>query len=199
MAGCMTPSRRPEVLDLRPVQICAAAQLAERGRGLCRGRGRSGSTRAAAAGLAGSRAWRTAWRRPAGSRAWFINDSKATNPDAAARALASFERIYWIAGGRPKQASLEPLLPWLERVRHAYLIGEAAAAFEQAFGARVRCTRSGELETAVAQAAADAALDPEGGAVVLLAPACASFDQFADFEARGEAFSALAVAEAGAA
>ncbi len=121
----------------------------------------------------------------------FVNDSKATNPEAAARALACFEPIYWIAGGRPKDASLDPLLPWLARVRHAYLIGEAAAAFEQAFGAKVPCTRSGDLETAVGQAAAAAAQDPEAGTVVLLAPACASFDQFADFEARGDAFKAL--------
>jgi len=124
----------------------------------------------------------------------FVNDSKATNPDAAARALACFERIYWIAGGRPKDASLEPLLPWLERVRHAYLIGEAAAAFEQAFGARVPCTLSGDLGTALEQAAAAAGREPEGGAVVLLAPACASFDQFTDFEARGDAFKALVAA-----
>ena len=181
------------VVDLRPIQSlrgthnwqnAAAAYAAARVLGVER--------ETAAAGL--RRFQGLAHRMEAAGRVagvQFINDSKATNPDAAARALASFERIYWIAGGRPKQASLEPLLPWLERVRHAYLIGEAAAAFEQAFGARVRCTRSGELETAVAQAAADAALDPEGGAVVLLAPACASFDQFADFEARGEAFKAL--------
>ncbi len=121
----------------------------------------------------------------------FVNDSKATNPEAAARALASFERIYWIAGGRPKQASLEPLLPWLERVRHAYLIGEAAGSFEEAFSSRVACTQSGDLATAVGQAAAAATRDPKESAVVLLAPACASFDQFADFEARGDAFKAL--------
>jgi UDP-N-acetylmuramoylalanine--D-glutamate ligase len=124
----------------------------------------------------------------------FVNDSKATNPDAAARALACFEKIYWIAGGQPKDASLEPLMPWLARVRHAYLIGEAAAAFEQAFRARVPCTRSGDLASALGQAAAAAARDPEGDAVVLLTPACASFDQFTDFEARGDAFKALVAA-----
>jgi UDP-N-acetylmuramoylalanine--D-glutamate ligase len=120
----------------------------------------------------------------------FVNDSKATNPEAAARALASFERIYWIAGGRPKDASLDPLLPWLDRVRHAYLIGEAAAGFERALAPAVACTRSGSLAAAVAQATA-AARREQGGAVVLLAPACASFDQFSDFEARGDAFKAL--------
>jgi UDP-N-acetylmuramoylalanine--D-glutamate ligase len=129
----------------------------------------------------------------------FVNDSKATNPEAAARALASYERIYWIAGGRPKQAGLEPLLPWLDRVRHAYLIGEAAAPFEAALGPRVPCTRSGDLATAVGQAATAAAADRAGGAVVLLSPACASFDQFTDFEARGDAFKALVAARAEAA
>jgi UDP-N-acetylmuramoylalanine--D-glutamate ligase len=124
----------------------------------------------------------------------FVNDSKATNPEAAARALASFERIYWIAGGRPKEASLDPLLPWLDRVRHAYLIGEAVAPFEAALSARVPCTRSGELASAVAQAAGAARADRDGPAVVLLSPACASFDQFTDFEARGDAFKALVAA-----
>lgn len=120
----------------------------------------------------------------------FVNDSKATNPEAAARALASYQRIYWIAGGRPKQAGLDPLLPWLDRVRHAYLIGEAAERFEHELAPAVACTRSGDLATAVTQAAAAARRDA-GGAVVLLAPACASFDQFRDFEARGDAFKAL--------
>ena len=124
----------------------------------------------------------------------FVNDSKATNPEAAARALASFERIYWIAGGRPKESGLDPLLPWLDRVRHAFLIGEAAAAFAEALSARIPCTRSGDLASAVAQAAAAARADRDGRAVVLLSPACASFDQFADFEARGDAFKALVAA-----
>jgi UDP-N-acetylmuramoylalanine--D-glutamate ligase len=120
----------------------------------------------------------------------FVNDSKATNPAAAARALASFERIHWIAGGRPKEGGLDPVLPWLDRVRHAYLIGEAAADFEQRLAPRVPCTRSGDLASAVAQAAAAARAEGDG-AVVLLAPACASFDQFRNFEARGDAFRAL--------
>jgi UDP-N-acetylmuramoylalanine--D-glutamate ligase len=121
----------------------------------------------------------------------YVNDSKATNPEAAARSLASFDRIYWIAGGRAKQSSLDPLLPWLERVRHAYLIGEAAELLEQALSGRVPCTRSGDLATALRQAAAAARRDERGEPVVLLAPACASFDQFANFEARGDAFKAL--------
>jgi UDP-N-acetylmuramoylalanine--D-glutamate ligase len=121
----------------------------------------------------------------------FVNDSKATNPDAAARALSSFEDIYWIAGGRPKDAGLDPVLPWLGRVRHAYLIGEAAGAFARALADRIPCTQSGDLATALRQAAKDAAADRRGRAVVLLAPACASFDQFRDFEERGETFKAL--------
>ena len=121
----------------------------------------------------------------------FVNDSKATNPDAAARALASFEHIYWIAGGRPKAGGLDAVLPWLDRVRHAYLIGEAAEPFARALAGRTDCTQSGDLATAVRQAAAAARRDRAGNPVVLLAPACASFDQFRDFEHRGEEFKRL--------
>jgi UDP-N-acetylmuramoylalanine--D-glutamate ligase len=121
----------------------------------------------------------------------FVNDSKATNPEAAARALASFDNIYWIAGGRPKDGGIDAVLPWLDRVRHAYLIGEAAGAFAEAFGQRVPCTHSGDLATAVRQAAAAAWTGGADDAVVLLAPACASFDQFRNFEERGETFKAL--------
>jgi UDP-N-acetylmuramoylalanine--D-glutamate ligase len=121
----------------------------------------------------------------------FVNDSKATNPDAAARALASFDDIYWIAGGRPKAGGLDAVLPWLDRVRHAYLIGEAAEGFAEALARRVPCTRSGDLANALRQAAAAAWADRAGSPVVLLAPACASFDQFRDFEHRGETFKRL--------
>jgi UDP-N-acetylmuramoylalanine--D-glutamate ligase len=121
----------------------------------------------------------------------FVNDSKATNPDAAARALASFDDIYWIVGGRPKDGGVDAVLPWLDRVRHAYLIGEAAGAFAEALGHRVSCTHSGDLATAVRQAAAAAWANGPHDAVVLLAPACASFDQFRDFEDRGETFKIL--------
>jgi UDP-N-acetylmuramoylalanine--D-glutamate ligase len=121
----------------------------------------------------------------------YVNDSKATNPEAAARALASFDRIYWIAGGRPKEGGLEPVLPWLDRVCHAYLIGEAASRFAEEMAGRVPCSRCGDLATAFDQATEAARHDAGNDAVVLLTPACASFDQFADFEARGEAFRAL--------
>jgi UDP-N-acetylmuramoylalanine--D-glutamate ligase len=121
----------------------------------------------------------------------FVNDSKATNPEAAARALASFDDIYWIAGGRPKDGGLDSLLPWLDRVRHVYLIGEAAEGFAQALAGHVPCTRSGDLANAVRQAADAARADRAGSPIVLLAPACASFDQFRDFEERGETFKRL--------
>ena len=121
----------------------------------------------------------------------FVNDSKATNPEAAARALASFEGIYWIAGGRPKDGGLDPVLPWLDRVRHAYLIGEAAEGFARELAGRIACTRSGDLANAVRQAANAARAERTGSPVVLLAPACASFDQFRDFEERGDVFKQL--------
>ena len=121
----------------------------------------------------------------------FVNDSKATNPEAAARALASFDHIYWIAGGRPKEGGLASLMPWLDRVRHAYLIGEAAEGFARELEGRLPCTRSGDLGSAVRQAARAAFANRAGSPVVLLAPACASFDQFRDFEQRGETFKEL--------
>ena len=118
----------------------------------------------------------------------FVNDSKATNPDAAARALASFDHIHWIVGGRAKQSGLEPIWPWLDRVERAYLIGEAAATFGEQLDGHVAFEQCGDLMTAVDRAAAAARQSTHPEPVVLLAPACASFDQFADFEARGDAF-----------
>ncbi|MEM8569448.1 MAG: UDP-N-acetylmuramoyl-L-alanine--D-glutamate ligase [Pseudomonadota bacterium] len=116
----------------------------------------------------------------------YINDSKATNADAAARALESFKRIHWIAGGRAKEGGIANLAPLFDRVVQAYLIGEAAQVFSDQLGDTPHIL-SGSLEAAFA-AAADAA---QPGDTVLLAPACASFDQFSSFEARGEAFIAL--------
>jgi UDP-N-acetylmuramoylalanine--D-glutamate ligase len=121
----------------------------------------------------------------------FVNDSKATNADAAAKALACYETIYWIAGGRPKEGGIASLAPLFPRIRHAFLIGEAADLFARTLAGRVAHTRSATLAEAVAAAAAQAHADGIPGAVVLLSPACASFDQFADFEVRGEAFRGL--------
>jgi UDP-N-acetylmuramoylalanine--D-glutamate ligase len=121
----------------------------------------------------------------------YVNDSKATNGDAAARALASYDRIYWIAGGRPKEDGLSATLPWLSRVRCAFLIGEAEDAFARELNGKVPSVRCGTLEAAFAAAREAAATDTARAPVVLLSPACASFDQFRDFEARGEAFRAM--------
>jgi len=116
----------------------------------------------------------------------FINDSKATNADAAEQALKSFTGIRWIAGGQAKAGGIAPLAPLFGRVAKAYLIGAAAEEFAASLGdtAHEVC---GTMAAAVAAAAAEA----RPGEVVLLAPACASFDQYASFEARGEDFMAL--------
>ncbi len=121
-------------------------------------------------------------------RVLFINDSKATNADAAEKALTSFAPIYWIAGGKPKAGGIEPLRDLFPRVTKAYLIGVAAEEFAATLGDAVPHVMSGDLVTAVRQAAIDAAADPAGEPVVLLSPACASYDQFPNFEVRGAAF-----------
>ncbi|HUK09945.1 MAG TPA: UDP-N-acetylmuramoyl-L-alanine--D-glutamate ligase [Stellaceae bacterium] len=121
----------------------------------------------------------------------YVNDSKATNADAAAKALACYEAIYWIAGGLPKEGGIESLRPYFSRIHHAFLIGTAAAQFAHTLGSAVPHSETGDLAAAVAAAARLARADARSGAVVLLSPACASFDQFANFEARGDAFRTL--------
>ncbi|MFQ5622478.1 MAG: UDP-N-acetylmuramoyl-L-alanine--D-glutamate ligase [Paracoccaceae bacterium] len=116
----------------------------------------------------------------------FVNDSKATNADAAEKSLRAFDRIRWIAGGRPKEGGIESLRPLFARIEKAYLIGEAADGFAATLG-DIPYVTAGTLEAAVTAAMAEAA----AGDTVLLAPACASFDQFESFEARGEAFEEL--------
>jgi UDP-N-acetylmuramoylalanine--D-glutamate ligase len=118
----------------------------------------------------------------------FINDSKATNADAAERALVCFNDIFWIAGGRPKAGGIESLVPHFARIRKAYLIGEAANEFARTLDGRVTYEIATTLDHAVNSAAADARLASVSAPIVLLSPACASFDQFRDFEARGDAF-----------
>ncbi len=127
----------------------------------------------------------------------FVNDSKATNAAAAGRALACYERVYWIAGGRAKEGGIGALEPYFGRIAHAYLIGEAAADFAATLMGKAPCTVAGRLEAAVAAAHGDARAHGAAGSVVLLSPACASFDQFVDFEARGDAFRALVAGLAG--
>jgi UDP-N-acetylmuramoylalanine--D-glutamate ligase len=120
-------------------------------------------------------------------RVRFVNDSKATNADAARQALSSYPKSYWIAGGRAKTDGVEALEDLFPRVAKAYLIGEAAPAFAQALKGKAPTLECGALDVAVAQAYADASASGQD-AIVLLSPACASFDQYADFEERGEAF-----------
>ena len=124
-------------------------------------------------------------------RVRFVNDSKATNADAAERALVCFPDIYWIAGGRAKEGGIESLARHFPRIRKAYLIGEAANDFARALHDNAPFEIAGTLENAVACAARDAARSSAPAPVVLLSPACASFDQFGDYEHRGEAFRAL--------
>lgn len=118
----------------------------------------------------------------------FVNDSKATNGEATRHALAAYDNIYWIAGGVAKAGGLNGLAPLYGHVRAAYLIGEAGPAFADTLSPLMPTDIVGTIEKAVSQAANDAR--GESQAVILLSPACASFDQFADFEARGAAFCA---------
>ncbi len=118
----------------------------------------------------------------------FINDSKATNADAARQALASYPKVFWIAGGKPKDGGIDDLADLFPRVAKAYLIGEAAEAFAATLGDTPHVI-SKTMDAAVVAAAADAA-SAGGDQIVLLSPACASFDQYPDFEVRGEAFRA---------
>jgi len=116
----------------------------------------------------------------------FVNDSKATNPTSAAPALAAFPSVHWILGGLAKSNELNACEPYLGHVRAAYTIGEAGPMFAELLAPKVPVSECGVLDKAVG-AAAQAA---EPGEVVLLSPACASFDQFKDYEARGQAFRA---------
>jgi UDP-N-acetylmuramoylalanine--D-glutamate ligase len=121
----------------------------------------------------------------------YINDSKATNADATAKALACYQPIYWIVGGKPKETGLAGLEPFYSRIAHAFLIGEAAEKFGQALAGQVPASQCGTLASALAAAHRMAQAERRPGAVVLLSPACASFDQFANFEERGDMFRRL--------
>jgi UDP-N-acetylmuramoylalanine--D-glutamate ligase len=128
----------------------------------------------------------------------FVNDSKATNADAAGKALASFTDIYWIIGGRPKEGGLGGLEPFFPKIARAYLIGEAAEAFARQLGDAVDHVQCGTLARAVEQAAADAGRSDAKEPVVLLSPACASYDQFVNFAKRGDAFREMVMGLDGA-
>jgi len=133
----------------------------------------------------------------------FINDSKATNAQATAPALAAFEQIYWIAGGVAKEGGIDVLKPFFGKIRKAYLIGEAALDFHATIADSVPNEISKTLEKAVRQATRDAMADIKAGhatgeVAILLSPACASFDQFANYGARGDVFRHLVTQQLGA-
>jgi UDP-N-acetylmuramoylalanine--D-glutamate ligase len=121
----------------------------------------------------------------------FVNDSKATNADAAEKALSCYEAIYWIAGGLPKEGGLNGLEPLMGRVRHAFLIGKASNEFAEWLDGKATYTKCGTLDKAVEAAWQMASRDRIEDAVVLLSPACASWDQFRSFEHRGQVFTGL--------
>src|SRR5690554_1511343 len=120
----------------------------------------------------------------------FVNDSKATNADAASKALATYDNIYWIIGGKAKEGGITSLEEWFPRIRRAYLIGDAASDFAETLKGKVEAIHCGTLDRAVEAASRDAVADQAGLKVVLLSPACASFDQFRSFEERGDVFRA---------
>jgi UDP-N-acetylmuramoylalanine--D-glutamate ligase len=121
----------------------------------------------------------------------FVNDSKATNADSTAQALACFTDMFWIAGGKPKTGGISSLAGFFPRIRKAYLIGEAAAGFARELEGHVAHVIAGTLDSAVELAARDAAASDVKEPVVLLSPACASFDQYRNFEVRGDKFREL--------
>jgi len=124
----------------------------------------------------------------------FINDSKATNANAAAQALAVYPRVYWIAGGVAKEGGIEDLAEFFPRMAKAYLIGQSAGDFSDTLRGKVPVTMAGNLEAAVKLAFNDAKASGEPHPVVLLSPACASFDQFKSYEDRGDQFKRFVAA-----
>ena len=119
----------------------------------------------------------------------YVNDSKATNADAARQALKSYDNIYWIAGGVSKAGGIKDLEPFFSKVKKAYLIGEAGPQFKKTLSkAGVSNKVSGSLDLAILCATKDALNAKGEEAIILLSPACASFDQFKNFEVRGDAF-----------
>lgn len=118
----------------------------------------------------------------------FVNDSKATNADATERALQPYEDIYWILGGKAKAGGITSLEPWFPKIKHAFLLGDAEEEFAATLEGKVPYTRCGTLEVATEKATDMALSDLRGHGVVLLSPACASFDQWKSYEHRGDAF-----------
>jgi UDP-N-acetylmuramoylalanine--D-glutamate ligase len=125
----------------------------------------------------------------------YINDSKATNADAAEKALQSLDDIYWILGGRAKEGGIGPLQPLFHKVAKAYLIGEASEPFAKVIGEAIPYEFCGTIDRAVESATRDAEAAPTASPIVLLSPACASFDQFPNFEKRGDKFREVVLAK----
>lgn len=121
----------------------------------------------------------------------YVNDSKATNADAAEKALMTYGAIYWIAGGVAKEGGIASLAAYFPRIRKAYLIGKAAPDFAKTLEGRVPFVIAQTMEAAFGDASEDAARERVEGAAVVLAPACASFDQYKNFEERGDHFVRL--------
>ena len=118
----------------------------------------------------------------------FVNDSKATNLEASERALACYKNIFWIAGGRSKGLDCNRLADCLSNIHHVFLIGESSEEFEKLINNKVKTTLCGNLRTAVREAYNAALVCKNLSPTVLLSPACASFDQWKNYEARGDAF-----------
>lgn len=121
----------------------------------------------------------------------FVNDSKATNADAASHALKSYKKIYWIAGGLAKEGGLDGLLNDIGSIRHAFLIGEAEKDFEKVLRKKIPTKCCGNMKTAIYEAHKLSQLESLSNAVILLSPACASWDQYESFEERGFDFCRL--------
>jgi UDP-N-acetylmuramoylalanine--D-glutamate ligase len=117
----------------------------------------------------------------------YINDSKATNAEAAVKSLASFNNIHWIVGGRAKGDDLSTISPFTSKIKRAYLIGESIGLFRDLLNGKVDMSESGFLKVAFKEAVGNAV----PGDVILLSPACSSYDQWKNFEQRGEAFTNL--------
>ena len=159
---------------------------------------RAGPVGAAVEGAAHYPAWRIA-RSASPSSATSSTSMTARRPTPTPpERLAAYDTIYWIVGGTAKAEGIAPLAPWFSRVVHAFLVGASSEPFAATLEGRVPFTRSGDLRTALGQAHAMAQREHRAGAVVLLSPACASYDQWPSFEARGDAFRAMARALPGA-
>jgi UDP-N-acetylmuramoylalanine--D-glutamate ligase len=123
----------------------------------------------------------------------FINDSKATNAQAAEQALRAYPNAYWIVGGRPKEEGIDDLEPLFGVVKKAYLIGESTEAFARVLSGKMEAVKCRQLEVAIETAFRDARASGDASPIILFSPACASFDQFRDFEHRGDVFKSLSL------